>query len=254
MIEASVSDGIARIVMGSPPVNALSPAFLAAFSDALDRLEGQRDWSVLHIASRAKVFSAGGDLQAMGQWMASEAASVRMRQYVDAVQKLFLRIEELPQVTVAEIAGSAMGGGLELALACDLRIAGRGTKLGLPEVGIGLLPGGGGTQRLTRLCGKATASRLILGAEIVSGATALELGLVQWAEAEDELGARTAAILRRIAALSADAIARAKRCIRLALHGDRAGYEEELSSVSWLLDQPDTRARIGAFLSGQRGK
>ena len=253
MIEASVSEGIARIVMNSPPVNALSPAFVAEFSAALDLLEAERGWSVLHLSSRAKVFCAGGDLQSMGQWMASGSPSAHMRPYVEAVQKLFLRLEEMPQVTVAEIAGSALGGGLELALACDLRIAARGAKLGLPEVGIGLLPGGGGTQRLTQLCGRATASRLILGAEIVNGTTALDLGLVQWAEPEDELGAKTAAIVKRIAGLSADAIARSKRCIGMALQGDGTGYAEELSSVCWLLEQADTRSRIAAFLSGQRG-
>lgn len=252
MIETSVENRIARIAMASPPVNALSPAFLAAFNESLDRLGQRNDWSVLHLSSRAKVFSAGGDLQSMAQWLASPSPGALMREYVEGVQRLFDRIEALPQATLAEIAGSALGGGLELALACDMRITSTTTKLGLPELGIGLLPGGGGTQRLTRLCGKATASRLILGAEIISGSVALDLGLVQWAEPEEQLSSKTASILARIAALPVEAISRAKSCMRAALISERSGYAEEVTAVSWLLEQPETRARITGFLGAQR--
>ncbi len=252
MIESSISNGIARIAMANPPVNALTPDFLTAFNDALDRFQQRADWSVLHISSRAKVFSAGGDLQSMARWMASADPAAQMRPYVESVQRLFARIEALPQVTLAELAGSALGGGMELALACDLRIASSGTKLGLPEAGIGLLPGGGGTQRLTRLCGKATASRLILGAEIITGAVALDLGLVQWAEPEDQLAARTAAILERIAGLPMEAVTSAKACIGAAHAADPSGYAGEVAAVSRLLELPETRARIAAFLGAQR--
>ena len=115
----------------------------------------------------------------------------RMYAYVAGIQRLYARIERLPQVTLAEIGGAAMGGGLELALACDLRIAAVEAKLGLPEARLGLIPGAGGTQRLTRLCGRPVAARLILGAETLDGAAARELGIVHWAVPRAELrGAR----------------------------------------------------------------
>ena len=90
---------------------------------------------------------------------------------------------------LAEIGGAAMGGGFELALACDLRIAANEAKVGLPEVRLGLIPGAGGTQRLTRLCGPALANRLILGAEVLDGATAAALGVVHWSAPRAELAA-----------------------------------------------------------------
>ena len=90
----------------------------------------------------------------------------RMVELVKRMQRLFARLETATVVTVAEIGGAAMGGGLELALACDLRVAAIDARLGLPEVRLGLLPAAGGTQRLTRLCGQGTAKRLILGAEL----------------------------------------------------------------------------------------
>ena len=122
--------------------------------------------------------------------------------YVASIQRLYARIERLALVTLAEIGGAAMGGGFELALACDLRIAAAEAKLGLPEARLGLIPGAGGTQRLTRLCSPAVAARLILGAEILDGRTASELGVVHWAVPRVELAQRAAEIARGIATLS----------------------------------------------------
>jgi enoyl-CoA hydratase len=105
-------------------------------------------------------------------------------------------------VADAELGGAALGGGFELALSCDLRIAANEAKLGLPEVRLGLIPGAGGTQRLTRLLGKGLANRLILGAEVVDGATAHAFGLVQWSFPRADLSTRAAEVVKRIAALS----------------------------------------------------
>ena len=103
-----------------------------------------------------------------------------MAHFSSGLQSVFARIETLPKPSVAAIDGAAMGGGLELALACDFRIIGRKVRLGLPEVGIGLLPGAGGTQRLTCLVGPGVARRLILGAEEIDGREAERIGVVQW--------------------------------------------------------------------------
>jgi enoyl-CoA hydratase/carnithine racemase len=141
-----------------------------------------------------------------------------------------------------------MGGGLELALACDLRIAAADAKLGLPEAGLGLLPGAGGTQRLPLLAGVAAAKRLILGAEVISGAEAARMNVVQWAVPAGELEAHARAIASRIAALPAQALAEAKACI-----GDPDGYERELEATARLLARPETQARVRAFL-GKRAR
>ena len=174
----------------------------------------------------------------------------RTYHFVARLQRLYRRIEELPQVTLAEIGGAAMGGGLELALACDLRIVALEAKLGLPEARLGLIPGAGGTQRLTRLCGRSVASRLILGAEIVDGAEAVRLGIAQWAAARAELPARAAEIARHIAALPAPALRAGKACIAAAeTPGDR-GYLGELSETRRLSSNSETRERVAAFLAG----
>ena len=174
----------------------------------------------------------------------------RMYAYVAGIQRLYARIEQLPLVTVAEIGGAAMGGGLELALACDLRIAANEAKLGLPEARLGLIPGAGGTQRLTRLCGAAVAARLILAAEIVDGAAARELGIVQWAVPRDHLAERATAIVRGVAELPATALAECKACIAAAGRPGRGGFADEIEATRRLFLDEDTRRRIQSFLAG----
>jgi enoyl-CoA hydratase/carnithine racemase len=173
-----------------------------------------------------------------------------MYEYVAAIQRLYRRIEQLPQVTLAEIGGAAMGGGLELALACDLRVAGEDVKLGLPEAGLGLIPGAGGTQRLTRLCGRPLAARLILGAEIITGEVARELGVVQWAVPKTELPAMAADLAQRVAALPAAALAWSKACIAAAGEPGEDGYRDELEGTRRLLTDAETRQRVAAFFAG----
>jgi enoyl-CoA hydratase/carnithine racemase len=169
--------------------------------------------------------------------------------FVAAIQRLFARIEALPQITIAEIGGAAMGGGLELGLACDLRIVALEAKLGLPEARLGLLPGAGGTQRLTRLCGAGVASRLILGTEIIDGGTAATLGIAQWALARNELPARALAIAQGVAEQPAAALAACKKCIAAAAEPGRGGYADEMEYTRRLLTHAETRRRVEAFFS-----
>jgi enoyl-CoA hydratase len=144
-----------------------------------------------------------------------------------------------------------LGGGLELALSCDLRIAANEAKIGLPEVRLGLIPGAGGTQRLTRLCGPALSSRLILGAEVLDGAAAATLGVMHWSAPRAELPARAAELARRIAALPSAALIASKACIAAARQPGRGGYSDELEFTRQLLSNPETRQRVEAFLAGQ---
>jgi enoyl-CoA hydratase/carnithine racemase len=153
---------------------------------------------------------------------------------------------------LAEIGGAALGGGFELALSCDLRIAAAEAKIGLPEVKLGLIPGAGGTQRLTRLVGRGLASRLILMAETVDGTTAVQLGLVQWSCPRAEIASRATDIAQRIAALPRAALAAAKHCIAAAAECGRGGFSDELEATYHLQTDAETRERINAFLAGAR--
>ena len=169
MLAVSRRGAVAELTLARPPVNAIDDAMIAALHRALDELAAQPDAQVLHFRSEGKVFAAGADLALIQSWKDAPSPGGALSAYIDRLQGLYHRIESLPQVTLCEIAGAAMGGGYELALACDLRIAAEEAKIGLPEVGIGLIPGAGGTQRLTRLCGRGVAARVILMAEPVDG-------------------------------------------------------------------------------------
>lgn len=252
MISLSTAAGVATLVLSRPPVNALSDDVVALFEAKLDELAARTDWKVLHLRSDQKVFCAGADLaEVRARFDAPNGAELTHR-YVTRLQRLYKRIELLPQVTLAEIGGAAMGGGLELALACDLRVVALDAKLGLPEARLGLIPGAGGTQRLTRLCGRAFASRLILTAEIIEGADALRLGIAQWAAPRSDVETVAAAIAKQVAALPAEALRACKSCIAAATEPGEAGYLKEVEETRRLSTNPETRERVAAFFAGQR--
>jgi enoyl-CoA hydratase len=244
------TDGcVTTLTLGHPPVNAISEEWVRAFDGKLDELANGPRCTVLHIRSDQKIFCAGADLKEIRERMEVRDGADRMYSFVASIQRLYARIERLALVTLAEIAGAAMGGGLELALACDLRIAAAEAKLGLPEARLGLIPGAGGTQRLTRLCGPAVAARLILGAEILDGRTASELGVVHWAVPRVDLAQRAAEVARGIASLPAAALAASKACIAAAGQKDRGGFTDELEFTRLLLNDAETRQRVQAFLA-----
>ena len=248
MLDLNVANGIATLTLDRPPVNAISEAWIAQFNAVLDDLAERSDWTVLHIRSEQKVFCAGADLSEIRERIFAAGGPDKMYAYVAGIQRLYARIEHLSQVTIAEIGGAAMGGGLELALSCDLRIAAVEAKLGLPEARLGLIPGAGGTQRLTRLCGRPVAQRLILGAELVDGATACDLGIVQWAFPRSELPREAASLARRVAELPAAALAASKSCIAAAAdETGRGGYTLEVEATRELLTNAETVRRVQAF-------
>lgn len=253
MFQLSSKDAVTTLTLSHPPVNAISEEWVAAFDAKLDDMAKGGRCTVLHIRSDQKVFCAGADLKEVRARMDMPDRADRMYSYVASIQRLYARIERLPQVTIAEIGGAAMGGGFELALACDLRIAAAEAKLGLPEARLGLIPGAGGTQRLTRLSGPGLACRLILGAEIVDGAAAGQLGLVQWTAPRAELAQRAAEIADAIAKLPAGALAACKACIAAAVLKDRGGFTDELEFTRLLLNDAETRQRVDAFLAGAAG-
>jgi enoyl-CoA hydratase len=250
MMSLTVADRIATLTLSRAPVNAISAEWIAQFDLRLDQLGARQDWTVLRLRSDQKAFCAGADLNQIQSLMDAADGPEAMYAYVAGIQRLYARIEQLPQVTLAEIGGAAMGGGLELALACDLRIAAAEARLGLPEARLGLIPGAGGTQRLTRLCGRAVASRLILGAEVVDGDAAATLGVVHWSAPRARLADRATEIAQRIAALPTAALAAAKACIAAAAEPGSGGFLGELEATRRLLRNHETRDRVTAFLAG----
>lgn len=243
---------VLQATLARAPVNAIDDTLLDELHALVDQATADDGIAVLHLRSDLRVFSAGADLALIRSCFASAEGPDAMTEVVRHMQRLYWRLESAPLVTLAEVGGSALGGGFELALACDLRVAALEARLGLPEAALGLIPGAGGTQRLTRLCGPGMAKRMILGAETVDGAAAERLGLVHWAVPQAELAARAQAIATHYAAMPKAALAANKRCIAAATDVARDGYGEELAETRLLYDHPETRERVTAFLSGHR--
>jgi enoyl-CoA hydratase len=249
LVQQSRSGGVLTLTLSRAPVNALDDALVDALEAALEAACADDRITVVHLRSACKVFCAGADLSLMSESIATAQGLERMLALVRRLQRLAARLESAPLVTLAEIGGAALGGGFELALACDLRIAANEAKVGLPEAGLGLLAAAGGTQRLTRLVGPGLARRLILGAETLDGASAQRLGLVQWAVPRAELATAAQALAQRIAALPRHALGAAKECIAAALDAGRDGFAEEIAHTRNLYQQPATQALVAAFLA-----
>jgi len=248
VISLSIEGAVAVATLCRPPVNAINEEWVARLDAVLGEIERAPAVAVLWIRSSERVFCAGADLALMRSLFDSPAGRTRMIDLTRRMQAVFARLESLPKVTLAEIGGAAMGGGFELALACDLRLVAESARIGLPEARLGLLPAAGGTQRMTRICGEAVARRLILGAELVGGEDAAGLGLAQWSAPSAEIEATARALAARIADLPAATLAACKHCIDVALDAGTDGYEAELAGSARLLAEPETRRRVTRFL------
>src|SRR6266852_9882836 len=190
-------DGVALIHLHRPPANSYNRAFLDELNAAIDevRWDGDVHGAVLVSDLAPRFFSAGADITNF----ANSTQAQRVMTVLHA-QEILLKIERTPKVFVAAISGHALGGGLEIALACDFRFAAEGEfRIGLPEVTLGLLPGNGGTQRLTRLIGSGQALHMTLTGEPASPQRALELGIVERLVPADKLHEEAIAYVRKLA-------------------------------------------------------
>ena len=172
-VSIDVVDGVATIRFERPPMNALSIHLQEGLRDAARDVAGRRDVGAVVVYGGPKVFAAGADVKEMADWSLSEAL-----QRTRALHDAFTAVESIPQPTIAAVTGFALGGGCELAMCCDFRVAGDNAKLGQPEILLGIIPGAGGTQRLPRLVGLSRAKDLILTGRFVGADEALAMGLV----------------------------------------------------------------------------
>jgi enoyl-CoA hydratase/carnithine racemase len=236
---------VTTITIDRPPVNAMSRAVVAALESVLDTLAADTATRVALLRGAGpRGFSAGADISEFPALLEPNADTRG-----EGIQRLADRIEAVPKPIIIAIHGFCMGGGLEVALACDIRIAAEDARIGLPEIRIGILPGGGGTQRLPRVVGPGRARLMILGGEPVSGRRAAEWGLVDEAVAPPEVFERAAAIARTLAAQSPHSLAVIKALLRETADAPlRDGLRTETAAFARLLAHPDAREGIAAFL------
>jgi enoyl-CoA hydratase/carnithine racemase len=213
-VDLTTSGGVATVTVDHPPVNALSDALLEALGAAAEQLAADGGVRAVVLTGAGRRFLAGADLAEFARVLGEERA---MAEHVALTSAVFGAFERLKVPVVAAVGGHAAGGGLELALACDLIVADPRARLGLPEVTLGLIPGAGGTQRLPRRVGLPAARRLLLTGELVEAGRAHALGLVDAVAAEGEALADAQALAARFAALPGRAVRAAKAALRAAV-------------------------------------
>jgi enoyl-CoA hydratase/carnithine racemase len=242
-VRVTLDGGVLDVVLDEPPVNALSRAFVGELERAVDRAEAPDVRAVALRSAVPRVFLAGADLG-----FVVGAPLPELRAYVAGLQALFGRVEALPVPVVAGIDGACLGGGLELALCADVRIAGAGATLGLPEARLGLLPAAGGTQRLVRAIGQGAARDLLLTGRRVEAAEARALGLASREAADGEAGAAAVALAAELAAGCPEAHRAIKVLALLASETALAdGLERELEEWVALRATPNSQEGLEAF-------
>jgi enoyl-CoA hydratase len=235
---------VALVELDNPPLNLVTEAMTRRLGDALDRVAADAGVrAVVVTGAGERAFCAGSDVKEF-QALAGRVAEGKL-----LLEKLVYRkLADLPAPTIAAIEGDALGGGLELALCCDLRVASARARLGMPEVRLGVIPGSGGTQRLPRVVGPARAKEMILVADLLGAAAAERIGLVNSVvPAGEALGAATA-IAERIATRGPLAVREAKRLIDLAGDVDLdAGLAAELDASERVFASTDMLEGARAF-------
>lgn len=171
-------DGVVILSIKNPPTNALSTAVIRELGEAIQEIGKNRDYRAVVLTGDGQYFSVGADVKEMAAMALSGNFLAEAPKVVAKGHEVYSSLEAIPQPVIAAINGMALGGGLELALSADIRIAGDSTKLGAPEVTLGLIPAYGGTQRLPRLVGLAKANELIFTGSLIPGPEALRIGLV----------------------------------------------------------------------------
>lgn len=240
---------VAVITMNRPEaLNALNDQVLRDLDAVLDQVEENEDILTVVLTGAGRSFVAGADIGQMSQLTAAQAKAFGV-----LGNRVFLKLENLTKPTIAAVNGFALGGGCELAMACDIRLASEKAKFGQPEVGLGITPGFGGTQRLPRIVGASRAMELILTARNINAARAQEIGLVSEVYPPEELMDKALELANAIAANAQVAVRQSKAAIRKGLQTDMntgVAYESEAFALCFATE--DQKDAMAAFLNKEK--
>ncbi|OEV12249.1 enoyl-CoA hydratase/isomerase family protein [Streptomyces nanshensis] len=249
-VNLEVAEGVGTIRIDRPPMNALDVATQDRLRELAEEATERDDVRAVVVHGGEKVFAAGADIKEM-QAMDHEAMVKRSK----ALQDSFTAVARIPKPVVAAVTGYALGGGCELALCADIRIAGERAKLGQPEILLGLIPGAGGTQRLARLIGPAKAKDLIFTGRQVKAPEALQLGLVDRVVPDDEVYAQAHAWAAQLAKGPAIALRAAKESVDVGLETDiDSGLAVERTWFAGLFATEDRATGMRSFVEEGPGK
>jgi len=230
-------------------LNALNRATIAELGNAVKAADGDKSVKAIVITgSGTKAFVAGADISEFHDYNAEEAKELARNGH----QQLFDLIENTETPVIAAINGFALGGGLELAMACHIRLASNNARMGLPEVSLGVIPGYGGTQRLAQLAGKGKAFELIFTAGMIQADEALQCGLVNHVTTPEELIPKSLKIAKKCAANSSVAISGAIRAVNAGYEEGVNGYETEINEFANCFTTEDFKEGTSAFLEKRK--
>lgn len=245
-----LENGIYTITINRPDkMNALNKDVISDLSNAMDEVYNNDEIKTVIITGAGeKAFVAGADISEFLSLGKSEGSELAKR----GQEMVFDKIENCPKPVVAAVNGFALGGGCELAMACHFRLASVNAKFGQPEVNLGLIPGYGGTQRLTQLIGKGKAMELTMTADMIGAEEAKGLGLVNHVVTLEELLPKTKEILQKIQTKAPVAVAKAIACINEAAKGDFRGFHNEIERFGECFTTEDMREGTNAFIEKRK--
>ncbi len=250
VVRLEVEDGLAIIRMDRPKMNAINGEVQAGLSKAARECTERQDIAAVIVYGGERVFAAGVDIKEM-----AEMSYTDMVDQSSGLQDFTRALAAIPKPTVAAVTGYALGGGCEVALACDFRIAAKGAKLGQPEILLGVIPGAGGTQRLARLIGPAKAKDLVYSGRFVDAGEALEMGLVDKVVEPEAVLDEAKAMMRPYVGAAPYALRAAKEAIDRGLEVDlQSGLELERLLFASLFATKDRTNGMQSFIDNGPGK
>lgn len=249
-VSFEVDGGIGTIRLARPPMNALNRQLQEEIRDAAQEASARDDVRAVIVYGGEKVFAAGADIKEMSTKSYADMTTLSV-----ALQRCFIAVAQIPKPTVAAITGYALGGGMELALCCDRRIAGDNAKVGQPEVLLGIIPGAGGTQRLARLVGPSRAKDIVFTGRFVDAQEALAIGMVDEVVPADDVYEAAKRWAGQFSGAAATAIGAAKAAIDGGLDMDLDnGLKLESHLFAALFATEDQTIGMESFIANGPGK
>ncbi|MFQ5579584.1 MAG: enoyl-CoA hydratase [Nitrospiria bacterium] len=246
-----MEDHVATITLNNPPANALTGDLLSELEDTLDSMAKDDQIKALVITGSGSLFVAGADVRLIAAISSSEEGESIAKKG----QAIFDKIEEMQKPVIAAITGFCLGGGLELAMACHLRVGGERIRLGQPEINLGIIPGFGGTQRLPRLVGKAKAIELILTGDMINAEEAKRIGLLNKVVPEGEVLKQAQGLAKKIAAKGKKAVEASLMAIQYGMdHPLASGLTQEAELFGKVCETADKKEGVSAFLEKRQAK